>query len=183
MYAALQGNETIGARGASALAASAVWIGVSSWAARLASSNTVKSVAQKYWKQLLLKLGPPLFLAGLLILCGFGAALSVLWVGGPDALWTGSEVWWLLAGSLAIFAISGVVLDSNEFSLHGFYRDRIVRSYLGASNADSPAADSRSAPVAICLAGLRAKGIEVDLVVDWTPSAPASPASQKSHAA
>lgn len=142
VYAALQGNETIGARGASALAASAVWIGVSSWAARLASSNTVKSVAQKYWKQLLLKLGPPLFLAGLLILCGFGAALSVLWVGGPDALWTGSEVWWLLAGSLAIFAISGVVLDSNEFSLHGFYRDRIVRSYLGASNADSPAADS-----------------------------------------
>lgn len=142
VYEALQHNEAIGARSASALAASAVWIGVSSWAARLASSTTVKAVAQKYWKQFLLKLGPPLFLAGLVMLCGFGAALLVLWVGGPDALWIGSEVWWLLACSLAIFAISGAVLDSNEFSLHGFYRDRIVRSYLGASNADSPAADS-----------------------------------------
>ena len=138
----LQEYETIGASGASALAASAVWIGVSSWAARLASSSTVKAVTQKYWKQLLLKLGPPLFLAGLLILCGFAATLLVLWLGGPNALWLGSEVWWLLAGSLAIFAISGAVLDYNEFSLHGFYRDRIVRSYLGASNADSPATDS-----------------------------------------
>lgn len=142
VYTALQHNETLGARSAGALAASAVWIGVSSWAARLASSTTVKAVAQKYWKQLLLKLGPPLFLAGLLILCGFAAALLMLWIGGPEALWIGSEVWWLLACSLAIFVISGVVLDSNEFSLHGFYRDRIVRGYLGASNADSPAADS-----------------------------------------
>lgn len=142
VYTALQQDKAIGASGASALAASAVWIGVSSWAARLARSTTIKSVTQKYWKRFLLKLGPPLFLAGLVILCGFAAALLVLWIGGADALWIGSEVWWLLACSLTIFAISGAVLDSNEFSLHGFYRDRIVRSYLGASNADSPAADA-----------------------------------------
>lgn len=142
VYAALQHNETIGVRTGAALAASGVWIGVSTWAARLASSTTVKAVAQKYWKQLLLKLGPPLFLAGLVVLCGFAAALLVLESGGSDALWTGNEVWWLLGGSLLVFAIGGAVLDSNEFSLHGFYRDRIVRSYLGASNADSPATDS-----------------------------------------
>ena len=141
-YAALYQDQIFGTDVASALAATGFWIGISSWAARLARSTSVKAVAQKYWKQLLLKVGPPLFLAGLVVLCGFAAALLVLWLGGPDALWVGSEVWWLLGGALVVFAIAGSVLDSNEFSLHGFYRDRIVRSYLGASNAGSPAPDS-----------------------------------------
>lgn len=51
---------------------------------------------------------------------------------------------------------------------------RRVDGHWIAAFGNSPAADSRSAPVAICLAGLRAKGIEVDLVVEWTPSVPAS---------
>lgn len=67
--------------------------------------------------------------------------------------------------------------EVNEFHV------RRVDGHWIAAFGDSPAADSRSAPVAICLAGLRAKGIEVDLVVDWTPTAPASPTSLKSRAA
>jgi len=38
-----------------------------------------------------------------------------------------------------------------------------------ASFGDSPKAVSRSAPIAICLAGLRARGIDVDLPMDWAP--------------
>ena len=38
-----------------------------------------------------------------------------------------------------------------------------------AAFGDAPAATSRSAPVAICLAALRARGIEAELVTEWTP--------------
>ena len=48
----------------------------------------------------------------------------------------GSAVW--LAGLGAIFFLAGLGLswrvDVNEFSLHHFYRNRLVRCYLGASN-------------------------------------------------
>jgi len=50
----------------------------------------------------------------------------------------GSPVW--LAGLGAIFFLAGLGLswrvDVNEFSLHHFYRNRLVRCYLGASNPD-----------------------------------------------
>ena len=38
-----------------------------------------------------------------------------------------------------------------------------------AGFGEHPKATSRSAPIAICLAGLRARGIDVDLPVDWAP--------------
>jgi hypothetical protein len=129
--------------GAAGLTAAGAWIGLSSWAAKLAGSATVQGLARQYWKQLLMHAGPPLFLVGLIVLSGFGAASLVIWLGhGSEALWTGDRVWWLLAAALAVFLISGWILDPNEFALHGFYRDRLVRCYLGASNADSPASDS-----------------------------------------
>jgi uncharacterized protein YecE (DUF72 family) len=42
-----------------------------------------------------------------------------------------------------------------------------------AAFADYPEAHSRSAPVAICLAALRARGIDVELVTEWAPAPPA----------
>jgi predicted acylesterase/phospholipase RssA len=49
-----------------------------------------------------------------------------------------SAVW--LAGLAGIFFLAGLALswrvDVNEFSLHHFYRNRLVRCYLGASNPD-----------------------------------------------
>ncbi|HJW82099.1 MAG TPA: patatin-like phospholipase family protein [Acidiferrobacterales bacterium] len=134
--------------GALGVAGAGAWIGLSTWAAKVASSETIKSLTTKYWKQLLVQLGPPVFLVGLILLCGFAAASLVIRLSGlpegiaPAALWGGDTVWWLLGGSVTVLAIFGRLLDPNEFSLHGFYRDRIVRSYLGASNNDSPAPDS-----------------------------------------
>ena len=136
------------ARITAALTAAGAWIGLSTWAAKVASSETVQSLAKKYWKQLLVQLGPPVFLVGLIVLSGFAAASLVIRLGGlpaelaPTALWGGDAVWWLLGGSGTVLLIFGFLLDPNEFALHGFYRDRIVRCYLGASNNDSPAPDS-----------------------------------------
>ena len=51
------------------------------------------------------------------------------WPGGP-----------LLVVALVLVAIIGIVASSrvniNRFSLHGLYRNRIIRAFLGASNAD-----------------------------------------------
>jgi hypothetical protein len=50
----------------------------------------------------------------------------------------GSAAW--LAGFGGIFVLAGLALswrvDVNDFSLHHFYRNRLVRCYLGASNTD-----------------------------------------------
>ncbi|HKV82723.1 MAG TPA: patatin-like phospholipase family protein [Candidatus Sulfotelmatobacter sp.] len=55
-----------------------------------------------------------------------------------DILESGSPL--LLAGLGCFFVLLGLVLswrvDVNEFSLHHFYRNRLVRCYLGASNPD-----------------------------------------------
>jgi hypothetical protein len=50
----------------------------------------------------------------------------------------GAESGWVLFGVIFFFAVVGVVfgwrVDINEFSLHPFYRNRLARCYLGASN-------------------------------------------------
>lgn len=56
----------------------------------------------------------------------------------------------------------------------GELRIRRVDGHWMAAFGDGPAVDSRSAAVAICLAGLRSRGIEVELVVNWMPAAPKS---------
>jgi len=58
------------------------------------------------------------------------------------------------------------------------FRVRRENGHWIAAFGDFAAADSRSAAVAICLAGLRARGIEVELVVDWAPGAPVAPKSR-----
>jgi hypothetical protein len=46
---------------------------------------------------------------------------------------TGFEWFWALPGLLLAAAlIMGLVVNINRFSLHGFYRNRLVRAYLGA---------------------------------------------------
>lgn len=42
----------------------------------------------------------------------------------------------VVAAALLTWGIFGLVIDINEFSLNAFYRNRLVRCYLGASNQD-----------------------------------------------
>jgi hypothetical protein len=48
--------------------------------------------------------------------------------------------WWLVIPFAALFLLAGVVMarliNANTFSLHGIYRERLIRAYLGASNAN-----------------------------------------------
>lgn len=73
-------------------------------------------------------LAPPLFTCGLLVL--LASALHVL-VGEHDPK-TAFEAT-LGCGALALFISSCV--DINEFSLHQFYRNRLVRCYLGGARS------------------------------------------------
>src|SRR5262245_53148696 len=47
--------------------------------------------------------------------------------------------WWLVIPFAALLFLAGVVMarliNANKFSLHGMYRERIIRAYLGASNS------------------------------------------------
>lgn len=109
------------------------------------------------WVQLLAKVGPPVFIVGLIV---WIATLEQLLLahgkgGGPATLsglvqgyWTFLQPWpffswtgWIIDKTgflLLALAIAGSILafrvDINEFSMHHFYKNRLVRCYLGASN-------------------------------------------------
>lgn len=40
----------------------------------------------------------------------------------------------LLTGIVALAMLAGFIIDANKFSLHGMYRARLIRAFLGASN-------------------------------------------------
>jgi len=44
-----------------------------------------------------------------------------------------ADVLWVGAGCVAVFGLLGLRVDINLFSLHGFYRNRLTRCYLGAT--------------------------------------------------
>jgi hypothetical protein len=55
----------------------------------------------------------------------------------PQVAWSTCWCYFFMLVAVAAFAvIAGRVVNVNKFSLHGMYRNRIVRAYLGASNAD-----------------------------------------------
>jgi hypothetical protein len=56
---------------------------------------------------------------------------------GGSAAWLTIPCLWILAASLLLFAAAwglSARVDINEFSMHLFYRNRLVKCYLGASN-------------------------------------------------
>ena len=107
----------------------------------------------------LAKSAPYVFLVGIVILLSAAVHIAIglafdlketkeLWSLTSDAPWSllAGDYWnvvqsapagWL-AGLGAIFFLAGLALswrvDVNDFSLHHFYRNRLVRCYLGASN-------------------------------------------------
>jgi hypothetical protein len=95
--------------------------------------------------------GPFIAVAGFLVLVAFGVQLLLrysLWrapgpflgkfVGGywdsfPDCSASYKLPLIFLAIAVAIFVVLSLRLDINEFSLHHFYKNRLVRCYMGAS--------------------------------------------------
>ena len=85
---------------------------------------------------------PYIYIAGLALL--LSSALEYFrnewrntWLDVATRSWVlGNESRWLVAG-LLLFGLAlllGVRLDVNQFSMHNFYRNRLTRCYLGASN-------------------------------------------------
>ncbi len=65
------------------------------------------------------------------------SARAIHWT-DHDAVLTRSPLWLLVLVAGAFAAISAAAarfVNINTFSLHGMYRDRLIRAYLGASNA------------------------------------------------
>jgi hypothetical protein len=105
-----------------------------------AISGTAKDQASKTKMALnaLALIGPPVFIAGLL--------LSLSWVVEKALHSIESQIglaviphfdfFLLLLLLTATLLLFGWRIDVNEFSLHSFYRDRIARCYAGASNPD-----------------------------------------------
>jgi len=77
------------------------------------------------WVDLLAKVGPYVFMAGLL--CWISWGLDVLLLPN-DRLYAALGI----CAAVALFMAWRV--DINQFSMHLFYRNRLVRCYLGASN-------------------------------------------------
>ncbi len=101
-------------------------------AGKSSNSSGAKSdkAPSKNWTELLAVIGPYVFVAGLIALISFLAevVLKQAESAGPIAV----ILSYLL--SLGICALFAWRVDINEFSMHAFYRNRLARCYLGASN-------------------------------------------------
>jgi hypothetical protein len=102
------------------------------------------------------KLGPPVFLVGLVLLIatlaqlllahgripnyGLNSLIAEHWVIlNPHPLWSGNswiiaDLGWLVVTLTAAGTVLAWRVDINEFSMHHFYKNRLVRCYLGASH-------------------------------------------------
>lgn len=91
-----------------------------------------KAPASNPTLSMLIYLGPPVFLVGLMLLLAFvlQTALTALNIATPAQYFVAL----VALGAFTLFFSWRV--DINEFSLHSFYRDRIARCYAGASNPD-----------------------------------------------
>jgi hypothetical protein len=83
--------------------------------------------------ELLALIGPYVYILGLLLLLSWAAAkveglqLSAFWGRVPP-------LFLAIGTSIAVFLLFGSRVDINAFSLNSFYRNRLTRCYLGASN-------------------------------------------------
>jgi hypothetical protein len=113
------------------------------------SSTTVATVREEYntWKNwsatVILAIITPIFVAASLSF--FSAAIDALLAGQPLSYTSlkgdnQTELWLWLIGIFGIAAVLSTVtsfaINTNRFSLHGVYRNRLIRAFLGASNRD-----------------------------------------------
>ncbi|HUL14366.1 MAG TPA: patatin-like phospholipase family protein [Terriglobales bacterium] len=121
------------------------WAAHSAIGARLGwGSQTSGTGPNGKWKEIVAKLAPFIFVAGLLVLVSCGVHALVLHGSGlpfdDTTYWEFADAislpWlWILLGILAgATAFLSWRVDINLFSMNLLYRNRLVRCYLGASN-------------------------------------------------
>ena len=109
-------------------------------------------------KEAVAKVAPYVFIAGLLVILSTAVHIATgwyfensltrhLWFSGDtndiyDTYWAiqsspGAHWYWILAAAVVLWGAALLLsgrIDINDFSMHHFYRNRLVRCYLGASN-------------------------------------------------
>jgi hypothetical protein len=83
--------------------------------------------------------GPVVYILGLLLLLSWAATNGLLWIQGNHWAQLSDAHRFLVAGLVllapfATFVLFGWRVDVNQFSMHSYYRNRLARCYLGASN-------------------------------------------------
>jgi hypothetical protein len=131
--------------------------GISGWLATRGSaapSGSAKPALPATVWRYAVKAAPLVFIVTLLI--GLSALTNfllyksgVVFVGSDDKGWQPVDWWdhdmllehtpwfWVIAAGVLLYAISWMMaryININKFSLHGMYRNRLIRAYLGASN-------------------------------------------------
>lgn len=145
------------------------WILTTAGSVLAGKSTATGEPGTETWKDAVAKVGPYVFIAGLLCWLSYGIAqvqkLNLfseyqnqtdvhLWT-TASSLWpflhtwserlsadTGSvlvnmsahRLWWAILLCIAVALVMAWRVDVNQFSMHLFYRNRLVRCYLGASN-------------------------------------------------
>jgi hypothetical protein len=99
----------------------------------------------------LLVFAAPIFAVSILVLLSLGTTLLIRWLIGRGFEGVSGDPWWplrvvygspgwvvlaVLAGLGLVGGLMGWFVDINRFSLHASYRDRLIRSYLGASRGN-----------------------------------------------
>jgi hypothetical protein len=104
------------------------------------------------WKNVALAIAAPLFCASVLVALGYLDVLLIRWLTRDPDLLAVSHAWLepglrpvpggtvlefsvLLVVLVGLAALMGTTVNVNRFSLHGLYRNRLVRAFLGASNS------------------------------------------------
>lgn len=111
------------------------WLGTSIWS--VVAGNSSKTAGAKDDKgpssfsalEIIAKVGPYVFVIGLLLLLSAWGQVMIYRHGATFLL-----VAMVIAAIICLLFAWRV--DINEFSMHAYYRDRLARCYLGASNPD-----------------------------------------------
>ncbi len=83
--------------------------------------------------------GPIVYILGLLLLLSWAATRGLLWIQGNHWAQLSDAHRFLVAALVLLapfttFVLFGWRVDVNQFSMHSYYRNRLARCYLGASN-------------------------------------------------
>jgi hypothetical protein len=93
-------------------------------------SKATGSLDSRTWKDVALSVTPYIFIVGI--------ASLIAWLLEVSLAALDHQQWWLLILFFAFFAVCAFLsmrVNLNEFSMNLFYRNRLVRAYLGASHA------------------------------------------------
>ncbi len=163
LWVALSATAVYGAwlvwqMGAWASGVGLAWLGSTAAAVLTGMNRMTGEEGSKRWRELIPKLGPYVFMLGLLVAVAAGLyalsfALGMIAEGAPctpqtlfDRCALADYLYQLskaaapaaaLGGIVALTVLAGVLswlVDINLFSFHSFYRNRLVRCFLGASN-------------------------------------------------